>query len=93
MSVIVHTIFSTYEVDTESKRIRRIRGDNPPTDAVAEDGAWGEYTNINWLYNSLFIQWVDANPATGNPRATRTSDIVKIEGDLDIPDIQVVNLP
>lgn len=93
MSAIVHTTFSTYEVDTENKRVRRIVGQNPPTNAIAEDGVWRDYISVNYLYNSLFIQWVDINPITGNPRATRTSDVVKIEGDLDVPAMQVVQLP
>jgi hypothetical protein len=93
MSAVVYTQFSQYEVDTENKRVRRVLGINPPTSALSEDGVWRDYISVNYLYNSLFIQWVEVNPETGNPRATRTSDIVKIDGELDVPAMTVVQLP
>lgn len=59
MSTFVSTRNSTYEIDDESKRIRRVSGVNDPTPQFEEDGKWHPYSSITDFLGGLFIAWPD----------------------------------
>ena len=51
---------SVYEVDEENKRVRRLRGKNPPTSAFHPDGKWREYMVFHRVHHGgLAFQWSD----------------------------------
>lgn len=55
---IIETEFSTYEVDTVNKRIRRLKGVNQPTERQGEDMVWKTYARMNkQLTGSYLIEW------------------------------------
>ena len=65
-----HTMNSTYEVDRESKRIRRVLGANPPTSNQREDGEWQDYLMLDPQPSGCLLIVFDTK------RATLTSRVV-----------------
>lgn len=41
------TINSTYEIDHDNKRVRRLTGVNPPTEAFGQDGVWRDFEMVS----------------------------------------------
>lgn len=79
---LVHTTYSTYEIDLENSRARRLEGQNEPTKNQGPDGTWRDFLGVYWLNDSLMFEWEWDG---GVLRRTRTSDVVKVEGDLPLP--------
>lgn len=71
MTTTFRTQNSTYEVDYDNKKIRRISGVNPPTAHFAPDGEWKDYSLILPHGSRLMIFWGD-----GDFNATMTSPLV-----------------
>lgn len=59
--LLVHTENSTYEIDRDGRRIRRIEGANEPTPRFSEDGLWHDYAELSHLeVDRVFhISWLD----------------------------------
>lgn len=79
-SIVFHTRNSTYEVDRENKRARRITGKNDPVGAfsAARDGVWVPmYDHSDPEVGSVVLINHD------NGRWTRTSYVVSIEEEAD----------
>jgi hypothetical protein len=80
------TINSTYEVDKENDRIRRIESDHEPTPRQSEDGVWDEFATIEGLEEGgpALIVWDeeklddDNKPIDGTIPCTYTSEIQTI---------------
>lgn len=75
------TEHSTYEVDHETKRFRRLSSDHPPSKRQGPDGEWKEFYSVGRIMHQMpvLILW----DATG--AGTVTSPVVWIEGDDDEP--------
>lgn len=69
--MLVKTTNSTYELDMVGKRIRRLTGQNAPTEETGQDGEWRgfEYCTTPCVGRSLRVLWNDS-------RATFTSRVV-----------------
>ena len=74
--MIFHTEYSTYEIDLEGRRCRRLDSTHEPTPNQGEDGTWREYEHITPIVpevgTALFIAW-------GEGRHTMTSLITEVE--------------
>jgi hypothetical protein len=56
---------SVYEIDTISKRIRRINGTHAPTSRQGNDGEWKVYASLTSLDKyGLFIDWAGDGKGT-----------------------------
>ncbi len=57
---------SVYEVDTESKKIRRLNGKADPTPRQGKDGEWQSYLNDLVVEKgaAVWIQWAAPKPLT-----------------------------
>ena len=89
MIVQYKTYFSTYEVDTEKKLVRRMEGVFSPTPRQGEDGEWKEYHWIGYPWDAgappavaLYTTSVKGNiivwsvdEDTGAMYSTLTSDV------------------
>lgn len=64
-----------YEVDYETKRIRRISGKHEATPNQGQDGRWRSYQfAVIELGRSALVKW-----AYGDSRGTMTSRVTEIE--------------
>ncbi len=74
--MIFHTRNSSYEVDLDRKRIRRLAGHSNPTPRQGLDGAWKDFQRISELSvgAGALIVWSEE----GTIPSTFTSPIVKI---------------
>jgi hypothetical protein len=74
--MIFHTRNSSYEVDLERKRIRRLSGHNRPTPRQGQDGVWKDFQRISELSvgAGVLIVWSEE----GTIPSTFTSPIVKV---------------
>lgn len=50
---------SSYEIDYEEKVIRRISGENPPTNHFSPDGDWKRYSSVVPCMGGLLVEWPD----------------------------------
>lgn len=55
--LVFETTYSRYEVDTVNKRIRRTRGDRPPTERQGPDNVWKPYVSIDKCMGGYLITW------------------------------------
>lgn len=76
---------STYEVDYESMRIRRLNGTNTPTNRQGHDGEWKAFVKLDRVEvgTSAFIFWdPETTPllpgSLGGSPCTVTSQIVAV---------------
>lgn len=81
---------SSYEVDQENKKIRRLSGSSNPTNRQGKDGDWKTFFNISPIVEGkgVVIFWVDADPLAETLEQlegpsiiipiTYTSDVAKI---------------
>jgi hypothetical protein len=62
---------STYEVDQDNKKIRRLKGKADPTPRQGQDGEWREYINLSPIKigEAVLIQWADAHVLTDAAKA------------------------
>jgi hypothetical protein len=74
------TANSTYEIDTQQKRIRRLAGVNDPTPTIAVDGEWRPYLDVVCLQIAYpaIVRW-------NEEKALRTSVVTAIEPDVEEP--------
>ncbi len=77
---------SRYEVNTETKQLRRLEGRLGPTTRIGKDGEWRSFKNIVpnpiQVGMNLIIEWGDdVKPMTeeGGVPITLTSPVVRIE--------------
>lgn len=77
---------SVYEINQDTKQIRRLEGKVSPTTRVGKDGDWRTYKEIMpdpiQSGRNLIIVWGDDVPAlteAGGIPTTLTSPIVKVE--------------
>lgn len=79
---LVNTENSSYEIDLDGQKIRRVRGSAAPTEHQKNDLGWQKYKDITELKigQSLFIVW-DFVEESGQMRAksTATSPLVSIK--------------
>ena len=54
---LIETRNSTYEIDYDSSRIRRVIGKNPPTESFAPDGEWKTFQEIEECLGGLIVIW------------------------------------
>ena len=73
---------STYQLDQENKRVRRLHGTQAPTSFQRQDGEYREYIEIAGLEvgKSFVIVWKGREDGFVQP-ATITSPIVEIDPD------------
>ncbi len=83
--MIFHTLSgSTYEVDHDNKRCRRVTGRaNPDIPRVGADGEWRPYEDISpiILGRPVLIEWLmdcDPPPAEGMRPGTQTSPVIRL---------------
>lgn len=58
MTRTLKTQNSTYEIDEDAKRIRRLQGVNEPTQYFGEDGVWQEYDELVSLWHGgVVVHW------------------------------------
>ncbi len=69
----VHTTYSVYEINHETKQVRRAIGLNSPTANVGMDGVWQEYEAATFGSGGLLIAWPEgkAHPYTLTSPVTR----------------------
>lgn len=83
--MIVETLNSKYEIDTDGKKVRRLTGQNQPTQRQGQDGDWRTFEEVlePTVGNSLLIIWKVDSENNGDSilRTTMTSTIVKIIND------------
>lgn len=60
----IRTTYSTYEIDDDGKRIRRMAGVNPATERQGQDGQWRVFYLIEPYLGGLLIHWDDAGHCT-----------------------------
>lgn len=65
---LIETLNSTYEIDYDANRIRRVKGVNPPTSHFAPDGEWHEFQRVFHDGGTLWVFWTDGS-------FTRTSTV------------------
>jgi hypothetical protein len=70
--VIVKTLNSTYEVEQDPCRVRRLGGDNDPTDRQGEDGEWMDAESVFFVSGGMLIHW-------GGIRCTLTSEVIDVK--------------
>jgi hypothetical protein len=78
--MIFKTRNSTYEVDAENKRIRRIKGLAEPTPRLSPDGEWKDYREITPVttFHPVQITW----PTVPELKPyTFTAAVVEVDGD------------
>lgn len=77
---------STYEIDQEAKKIRRVMGARAPQPRQGRDGEWRAYRDVSPLEigDPVFIYWpkattplLEGSPPDAEP-ATRTAPVVRI---------------
>jgi len=70
---------STYELDLENSKIRRLSGTHEPTARQGQDGQWRSYLDITEpeVGPSLFICW-SYDEASGRAESTMTSSVTAI---------------
>lgn len=57
---IVETLNSTYEIDHEHRRVRRLNGKNPVVPTLKGDGEWKYYdTHMETWYGNRFFTFED----------------------------------
>lgn len=56
---LVNTTNSTYEIDYQNQRIRRLSGVNEPTAHFSPDGEWKDFTEIASWGSKLCVYWPD----------------------------------
>jgi len=83
--MIIRTRGSTYELDADNKRIRRLYGKAAPTDRQSADGDWSNYEEVSTpkLGVGLLIVW--SYELVGEEKkavSTYTSDVVEVNPDL-----------
>lgn len=74
MTTLYHTANSVYEVDEEARRVRRVYGDNPPTDRFAPEGEWKTFQSVSEAAGGLVFTWPSDGPGASH---TWTSRVVK----------------
>ncbi len=77
--MIFKTENSTYEVDHELKKIRRLYGDGDPTNRQGKDAEWREFSKISpvTIGDPVLIVWEISSDGTAL-KATQTSFITDI---------------
>jgi hypothetical protein len=74
---------STYEVDQENKRVRRLYGATVPTKLQSADGEWKEYAYMNDVIVGRYVVFLWKEPVEGFAvPTTRTNVVVEIDPDL-----------
>lgn len=70
---------SLYEIDEESKRVRRLHGVKNPTPRQGQDGEWHTYESMGTGLGggALFVWSIDNTDDGAVARTTQTSTIVK----------------
>lgn len=77
MIITYHTAYSTYEVDSDRKMVRRLRGANEPTLRQGEDGVWKAYETLLVESTGLVIIW--GRNDDGSMSTTITSTVFDVE--------------
>ncbi|MDZ7577316.1 MAG: hypothetical protein U0904_03975 [Candidatus Nanopelagicales bacterium] len=83
MHTQVRTLNSVYELDLDSRRIRRMASDHEPTPHQSDtpDGAWKDCLDVAICDDGLMIVWrVDHEDGLAITRRTFTSPIMSIDG-------------
>lgn len=71
MTEVFQSINSTYEIDHDNRKVRRIAGVNPPTDKFQVDGIWhtfGEVDTTHW--GGRVFYWPDGTCTVTSAPAT-----------------------
>lgn len=68
MTTRIETENSTYEIDWDGKRVRRVTGVNEPTTNFGADNVWRELTDVQAYYGRVMFVFPDG-------KATITSEI------------------
>lgn len=73
---------STYEVDQDNKKIRRLKGKADPTPRQGQDGVWREYINLSPIVvgQAVLIQWAAPHALTEEAQA-----LLGIQDDQPVP--------
>lgn len=78
MMIIIKTHFSTYEIDLEASRVRRVFGENEPTPCFGADGDWHTFTHMTppepLVGQSVEFYWPVGRP-NDYTRTSRVEDI------------------
>jgi len=74
--MIFHTRNSSYEVDPDRKRIRRLSGHENPTPRQGLDGSWKDFERITDIVQgaSVLVVWSEE----GTIPSTLTSPVIKV---------------
>ena len=77
--MLIRTRFSVYEVD-EDLRVRRLYGDNDPTERIEQDGEWKQAQRVVFTqyYGQKVFMFIWQ--PTGEKALTITSEVQYIEG-------------
>ncbi len=77
---------STYELDVERKRVRRLSGARAPEPRLGTDGGWRSYKDVSDVRRGacVFITWPEGTPLhAGSPSwavpSTITSPVVEVQ--------------
>lgn len=78
--MIVRTANSTYEIDAEGKRVRRLHGKYAATERQSADGEWKSFVIMSdpQVGQSVLFGW-SQDEETGTLKSTYTSPIVSID--------------
>lgn len=71
--MIFHTESSTYEIDTERNRIRRLSGRADPTSGQGQDGVWKDFKSTTDVVQGaqVLIVWTDGSKPTLTSRVRK----------------------
>lgn len=67
MSRIIETANSTYELDVDAKRVRRVKGVNQPTGNFGKDGMWHELEQWQELKSGMIFLFKDGGITYTSP--------------------------
>jgi hypothetical protein len=88
MSIVFHTEFSSYEMDEERQKVRRLSSAHPPTKNQGFDGEWKDYMYASLIGARVLFEFhIDVVGDKEVLRRTLTSNVISVDGDrpLDLP--------
>lgn len=57
--MIFHTENSVYHLDKSAKKVRRLAGENEPTEQFSPEGEWKKYESYGWLGDRILFDFGD----------------------------------
>lgn len=75
--IVARTRYSTYEIDVEGLRVRRLSGVNDPTERQGPDGEWKPVVAITRVAGRFLFHWDEEGRSTITSLIVSESDTEK----------------